>query len=175
MSGKNVKDFFKAVFTKNEDEYFPLRFDDHVYHSLRKEYVCRVQKVGTKTFVYMTAREIINNDDILSNFSSKDGVIIERHFQSEEERRKRLELIEADIKKGTVLFKDSNGEETRYAEKSVLLDEELQEKISSKDAAQIGYRAGVKDGVKLSADKSIKGKLKATIISKLPFNKKTKD
>lgn len=174
MSGKNVKDFFKAVFTKNEDEYFPLRYDNYIYHSLRKEFVCRVQKVGTKTYVYMTPSEIIKNEDILSNFSSKDGVIIERHWQSEKERKNKLELLETDTKKGTVLFKDSQGKKTRYAEKSVLLDEELQKKISSKVAAEIGYRAGVKDGVK-SAEKTRKGKLKATIISKFPFNKRTKD
>lgn len=174
MSGKNVKAFFKAAFTKNEDEYFPLRYDDYIYHSLRRAYVCRVQKVGTKTFVYMTPSEIINDEGVLSNFSSKDGVIIERHFQSEKARRNKLELLETDTIKGTVLFKDYQGKKTRYAEKTILLDEELQNKISSKVVAQIGYRAGVKDGAK-SADKTRKGKLKATIISKLPFNKKTKD
>ena len=171
MSEKNVKDFFKAVFKKNKDEYFPMRYDDYVYHTFKKAYVCRVQLVGTKNFMYLKPSEILNNDDMLSNFSSKDALEIKNIHLVEESMRGNLRLKEIDHKKGTVLFEDSEGRQSRYAEKTVVVDEELQRKISSKDAAEIGYRAGLKDGIGKSK-KQVAGKLKSAIIKKLPFNKK---
>jgi hypothetical protein len=171
MSGKNVKDFFKAVFHKNEDEFFPFRFDKYMYHTFKKTYVCRVQVIGTRNALYFTASEIIENERILSNFSSIDAVLIKEYLEKERQEKSQMKLVEADLKKGTVTFKNGYGEEQKHAEKNIVLDPAIQERISSTDAAEISYRVGFKDGVK-SVNEKPKGKFANKILSRLPFTKK---
>ena len=171
MSNKNVKSFFKAVFNKNEDESYYYRFDDYLYHRFKGVNVCRIQRVGTRDFFYWTAENILNDDDVMNGISRRDLLCIERHYQNELKMKGTLNVIESD-RKGTILLEDYKGKRTRYAEKAMLMDDELISKLSSLESARLGYRVGNRQSINNSCGK--KEDFKSSLISKLPFGNRKK-
>lgn len=130
-----------------------FELDEIIYSKKHGHEVCIMHIVGKNIFPIMTAEEILSNEQAMVGLSHDDLIKITRLDMEIKYKRNILRVVEAD-RNGTVLVENQFRERIRYSEKLIVTSPEIQDKLNSRDAIGIGYRTGLREGLKIIKDKS---------------------
>lgn len=158
----SVVNIVNRFIDKIEPEY-TFRLVDIIYCNRRGHEVCVMQLVGKNSFPKFTPEEILDNEKAMIGLSSQDVRTITQLDCLLKERKKRSRVLEYD-RNGSIVLKDSSGNVKRYSEKYISSNREMLDKLDPKDAHDIGYRVGFREGLSISAQKN---NLSVKMVSKL--------
>ncbi|MBA3537312.1 MAG: hypothetical protein H0T84_12000 [Tatlockia sp.] len=162
MKGNNVVSFFSNLINKVEPEY-TWRLVDIIYSKKHGHEICVMHLAGKSAFPKFTTEELLSDPHAMKGISALDAVSITKLDHIIKERKKKSIVLEID-KNGTILLRDSAGNEHRYAEKFVSSNREMIYDLQSQDAHDLGYRVGFRDGINV---KNLKKQISSNIKNKI--------
>lgn len=171
MKASNVVRFLGKFVSKFEPQY-TLRLVDVIYSKSHGHELCVMQLAGKNAFPKYTTEELLSDPKAMIGLSPQDAVAITRLDHLIKERKNKLKVLEID-RNGTILLRDSSGQEIRYSEKYISSSRDLIRDMLSEDAHDLGYRVGLKEGFsvrKTTSRASIN--IKAQLIKFNPFKKR---
>lgn len=166
MQAKNVINFLSHFVNHIEPQY-TLRLQSIEFSPKHGHEICVMQLVGKNSFPKYTAEEIISDPKVMVGLSPQDAVYITQLDHIIKERKKKCRVLEIDCN-GSIVLQDEKGRIKRYSERSISSNRELLNSMSGRDAHDLGYRVGFKDGLAVTrymkqAKKTIKEKIRRLI------------
>lgn len=110
------------------------------------------QMIGKNVFLKTTIDEILQNDELTKRFPSTDiRTITKLSYEKKISEQQptitiKSKSLDHELNKIMINFKDKNGTEQNKLASEIVLNNELIQQLSSKDAISIGYIAGYEHG-----------------------------
>ncbi len=135
---------------QNENDIHPFRITE--IKETNDSTTIIFQLVGKHVFLEATIEEILENDEFTKRFPSTDirkitKLSYEKKLAAQQPSIQiQSKSINHELNKMVIHFKDANGTNHEKLASEIVLNNELIQQISSKDAISIGYIAGYEHG-----------------------------